>query len=125
MSCNNDITKSIEAFQMKPCVETEEKMIEYLQHAQFFLPTIVDSEPVMDNTKHTFSIWQSGEGINYLPVFTDKSLIEKSKDKAQYVRQQKGHSLTKHVLLIFVGVSMFTIPCYSLSPNHYWQPSYK
>lgn len=37
-----------------------------------------------------------------------------------YVRQQKGHSLTLHILLIFVVVGMVTVPYYSLSPNHYW-----
>lgn len=40
--------------------------------------------------------------------------------QVQYVRQQKGHSLTLHIMLIFVGVGMFTVPYYSLSPNHYW-----
>lgn len=41
-------------------------------------------------------------------------------DKAQYVRQQKGHSLVLHILLIFIGVGIFTIPYYSISKNHYW-----
>jgi hypothetical protein len=51
------------------------------------------------------------------PVGTDS---RKARDKAVYTRQQKGHSLTLHILLIFVVVGMFTIPYYSLSPNHYW-----
>lgn len=51
------------------------------------------------------------------PVQTDS---RKARDKAVYTRQQKGHSLTLHILLIFVVVGMFTIPYYSLSPNHYW-----
>lgn len=44
----------------------------------------------------------------------------KAKDGAMYVRQQKGHSLILHILLIFIGVGMFTIPYYSISKNHYW-----
>lgn len=41
-------------------------------------------------------------------------------DGAMYVRQQKGHSLIKHILLLFVGIGIFTIPYISISPNHYW-----
>ncbi len=37
-----------------------------------------------------------------------------------YTRQQKGHSLTLHILLIFVFVGLVTVPYYSISPNHYW-----
>jgi hypothetical protein len=37
-----------------------------------------------------------------------------------YTRQQKGHSITKHLLLVCIGVGMITIPYYSFSPNHYW-----
>lgn len=44
----------------------------------------------------------------------------KEKKKVQYTREQKGHSLIKHICLIFVGVGLFTIPYISLSPNHYW-----
>ena len=40
--------------------------------------------------------------------------------KPAYVRTQKGHSLLLHILLICCGVGLFTIPYYSLSPNHYW-----
>lgn len=47
-------------------------------------------------------------------------MSESEKAKPQYVRQQKGHSLTLHIFLIFVLVGVFTIPYYSLSPNHYW-----
>lgn len=46
--------------------------------------------------------------------------VKQSRDKAQYVRQQKGHSFILHwfVLGIF---SMFIVPIYySVSPNHYW-----
>lgn len=38
-----------------------------------------------------------------------------------YVRAQKGHSIVKHVCLIFLfGVGLITITYYSISPNHYW-----
>lgn len=42
------------------------------------------------------------------------------KPQATYVRQQQGHSLTKHILLAFIGVGFVTIPVISLSKNHYW-----
>lgn len=42
------------------------------------------------------------------------------RDGAQYVRQQKGHSLIKHILLCFIGIGIFTIPYISISKNHYW-----
>lgn len=42
------------------------------------------------------------------------------RDKATYVRQQKGHSLILHILLAFLVVGLFTIPYYSISKNHYW-----
>mgnify|MGYP006923194096 CR=1 FL=1 len=44
----------------------------------------------------------------------------RGKDKAQYVRQQKGHSLILHILLCCVGVGIFTIPYITISKNHYW-----
>lgn len=45
--------------------------------------------------------------------------IKQSRDKAQYVRQQKGHSLTLHLLF---GAVVLWIPAiyYTFSPNHYW-----
>lgn len=46
--------------------------------------------------------------------------IRQSKDRAQYVRQQKGHSWLLHwcVLGIF---TVFIVPIYyTFSPNHYW-----
>ena len=76
---SSNVVKSIEAFQENPCAQTEENMMEVLRGAQFILPTIVDAEPVTGDTKHRFSIWQADDGINYLPVFTDQSLIGKSK----------------------------------------------
>ena len=42
-----------------------------------------------------------------------------ARDRAQYVRTQKGHSLTLHLLL---GAFVLWIPAiyYTVSPNHYW-----
>lgn len=40
--------------------------------------------------------------------------------QVSYVRKQTGHSIIKHVFLMCVGVGLFTIPYYSVSPNHYW-----
>lgn len=37
-----------------------------------------------------------------------------------YVRPQQGHSLTLHLLLCCVVIGLFTVPYYSMSPNHYW-----
>lgn len=37
-----------------------------------------------------------------------------------YTREQTGHSLLLHILLMGVGIGLFTIPYYSFSPNHYW-----
>lgn len=45
---------------------------------------------------------------------------QKVKSSPNYVRQQKGHSVVKHILLCFIGVGFITIPYYSISPNHYW-----
>ncbi|QCW22330.1 hypothetical protein SEA_LUNA18_62 [Microbacterium phage Luna18] len=42
-----------------------------------------------------------------------------ARDKAQYTRQQKGHSLILHLTL---GALVLWIPAIyiSVSPNHYW-----
>ena len=50
------------------------------------------------------------------PVLTDP---RKARDKAQYVRQQRGHSIIKHVLLgtFILWINVIYI---SASPNHYW-----
>lgn len=40
--------------------------------------------------------------------------------KPVYNRQQKGHSLILHILLCCIVVGFFTIPYYTISPNHYW-----
>lgn len=41
------------------------------------------------------------------------------RDHAQYVRQQKGHSI---ILWALFGVVLLWIPAiyYTFSPNHYW-----
>lgn len=68
------------------------------------------------------------EQVNYIPgygVIPDptpaavQQPVRVSRDRAQYVRQQKGHSLTLHLLL---GVFVLWIPAIyiSVSPNHYW-----
>lgn len=50
-----------------------------------------------------------------------KKLNPKGKDGTVYVREQKGHSLTLHILLaLFTGIGLFTIPYFSISKNHYW-----
>lgn len=45
--------------------------------------------------------------------------VRQSADKAQYVRQQKGHSLILHLILgmFVVWINVIYI---SASPNHYW-----
>lgn len=45
--------------------------------------------------------------------------VKQARDKAQYVRQQKGHSLTKHLLLGWMVLYIPTI-YYAVSPNHYF-----
>lgn len=40
--------------------------------------------------------------------------------KPNYVREQKGHSIIKHLFLCLVAIGMFTIPYYTISKNHYW-----
>lgn len=46
--------------------------------------------------------------------------MSEEKQKPQYVRQQKGHSIVLHILLMAVGIGLFTVPYYSISKNHYW-----
>lgn len=47
-------------------------------------------------------------------------MARKARDGAVYTRQQKGHSLTLHLLF---GWVLLWIPAiyYSFSPNHYWK----
>lgn len=49
-------------------------------------------------------------------------MAENTNEKApkNYARQVKGHSIVLHILLIFVGVGIFTIPYYTISKGHYW-----
>lgn len=65
---------------------------------------------------------ESPNPAGYPPVpaaQVNEQKVRQSRDRAQYVRQQKGHSLTWHLLL---GVFVLWIPAiyYSFSPNHYW-----
>lgn len=53
------------------------------------------------------------------PVPADPQ-YRRARDRAQYVRQQKGHSWVLH--WIFLGVfTLWIVPVYyTFSPNHYW-----
>lgn len=54
------------------------------------------------------------------PVPAVYAQVKQSRDKAQYVRQQRGHSWVVWWLLL--GPITLWIPAvyYSFSPNHYW-----
>lgn len=43
-----------------------------------------------------------------------------ARDKAQYVRQQKGHSILLHIFLIGPFTLWIPMVYISVSPNHYW-----
>lgn len=47
------------------------------------------------------------------------SQVKQARDRAQYVRNQKGHSL---ILNLFLGtfVCWINVIYISVSPNHYW-----
>lgn len=46
-------------------------------------------------------------------------VVRQARDRAQYVRNQKGHSLTLHIL--FGGLLLWIPALYiTCSPNHYW-----
>lgn len=46
--------------------------------------------------------------------------VKQSRDRAQYVREQKGHSWLLHWVLLG-WLTMFIVPLYyTFSPNHYW-----
>ena len=49
-----------------------------------------------------------------------QSSVKQSRDRAQYVRQQKGHSWL--VGWVLIGpLTCFIVPLYwTFSPNHYW-----
>lgn len=56
------------------------------------------------------------KGTNIYPMTN----VKQSRDKAQYTRQQKGHSVLKHWVL-WGWATAFILPIYySVSPNHYW-----
>lgn len=42
------------------------------------------------------------------------------KPKANYTRQQKGHSLTGWIFLSLFVIGIPWLIYYSVSPNHYW-----
>lgn len=54
-----------------------------------------------------------------LPAVQKAVRIKQARDRAQYTRVQKGHSLILHLTL---GALVLWIPAiyYSVSPNHYW-----
>lgn len=45
--------------------------------------------------------------------------VRQARDKAQYTRQQTGHSIVKHLLLGWIVLWIPTI-YYAVSPNHYF-----
>lgn len=51
-----------------------------------------------------------------VPVQPD---VRQARDRAQYVRQQQGHSIIKHLLFGWVLLWIPTI-YYAISPNHYF-----
>jgi hypothetical protein len=56
----------------------------------------------------------------YPPVSSTQAVPQKqAKDRAVYTRQQKGHSLTKHLLFGWIVLYIPTM-YYHFSPNHYW-----
>lgn len=48
-----------------------------------------------------------------------KKAIKQARDGAQYTRQQKGHSIIKH-LILGLFVLYINVIYISVSPNHYW-----
>lgn len=67
-----------------------------------------------------------GQGLEYAaPVSASQHVsaqkpVKQARDKAQYVRQQRGHSLI--VQFCLVGVfTLWIVPLYyAFSPNHYY-----
>lgn len=68
---------------------------------------------------------QEANPIEYPPVPAPRAgkaerPVKQSRDRAQYVRQQKGHSWILHWLVLGI-FTCFIVPIYySVSPNHYW-----
>ncbi|QWS69728.1 hypothetical protein SEA_WILLIAMSTRONG_62 [Microbacterium phage WilliamStrong] len=55
-----------------------------------------------------------------IEVSVSQPKVKQSRDRAQYVRQQKGHSFLLHWLVLGI-FTVFIVPIYySFSPNHYW-----
>lgn len=91
-----------------------------------------EPEPRSEQSLHTSEVpvqfptqTRSGETRlshpGYYPPLPASAHVEvrQSRDKAVYTRQQKGHSLTMHLLF---GAVVLWIPAIyiSCSPNHYW-----
>lgn len=60
--------------------------------------------------------------VEYPPIPAPRAEkpVKQARDRAQYVRQQKGHSWILHWLVLGV-FTMWIVPIYySFSPNHYW-----
>lgn len=47
-------------------------------------------------------------------------MMQPGTQQPTYVRAQQGHSIVKHLMLCMCVVGFFTIPYYTISPNHYW-----
>lgn len=55
-----------------------------------------------------------------IPAPRAEKPVKQARDRAQYVRQQKGHSWLLHWVVLGV-FTMWIVPIYySFSPNHYW-----
>lgn len=55
-----------------------------------------------------------------IPAVQVEVPVRQARDRAQYVRQQKGHSFIVGWLLLG-PITCFIVPLYwSFSPNHYW-----
>lgn len=75
--------------------------------------------------KSATGLRQPRNGLSFLVNKEMERIVETAQQPANqkpknYVRQQKGHSLALHIALCLVMVGFFTIPYYTISPNHYW-----
>lgn len=63
---------------------------------------------------------QAHPPVSAVNVQVSQPKVKQSRDRAQYVRQQKGHSFLLHWLVLGI-FTVFIVPIYySVSPNHYW-----
>jgi hypothetical protein len=46
--------------------------------------------------------------------------VRTARDRAQYVRQQRGHSWVLHWLVLGIFTFWIVPLYYTFSPNHYW-----